>query len=136
MCYLMTIAIGAGSESLLDTFREAGFDVEQPRNVSLMDALGPDRSPFEITVGGCSCSIFTSPRSRTERPLRESFTAAVATAAERGGSVTLFVHWYSGDTATEQLRPRTGPSMSTQKYVTSARKLPKDTLVTVLGANA
>ena len=109
MCYFITIGVPARHRQLVEALQKGRFRVDRSSNPSVARLFPPDDALFTLTRGGCSCDLYTEPRSTIAEDAfgrvdhRAKFCERIAGVVEAIGRVRLFVHMYSGDIDSENI---------------------------------
>ena len=110
MCDFISIALPPGASGAAKAWRRRGFALTEHTNPTLRRALPPRYTPYLLTTGACSCDLCVRhPQAEsTDRPddaiaLRDDAAAIVRELAPADAPSLLYVHFYSGDVATEKL---------------------------------
>jgi hypothetical protein len=110
MCDFVSIALPEAASNAAKAWRRRGFALTEHENPTLRRALPAGYTPYLLTTGACSCDLCVRhPRAEsTNRPddaiaLRDDAAAIVRELATADAPSLLYVHFYSGNVATEKL---------------------------------
>jgi len=103
MCYFLCIACSDPKEPVRSFFADP-FNLINANDTPIGKAVvggASGRQAFLVTHNGCSCDLVD--RKRPGKRLAEPFLKAISSACENSKSVSLLLHWFSGDIRTEAI---------------------------------
>ena len=110
MCDFISIGLPASASAAAKAWRRRGFALSEHANPTLRRALPDGYTPYLLTTGACSCDLCVRhpAAESTKRPddaivLRDDAAAVVRELAPANTPSFLYVHFYSGDVASEKL---------------------------------
>jgi hypothetical protein len=135
MCDFISIAVPEAARDAVGKWRRRGFALAEHSNPHLRQALPRGYTPYVLTTGHCSCDLCRKhPRATSTADavaLRDDASAIVRELAPS----FLYVHFYSGDIATEQLPITERVRRSLDSLGSAGEPLLRDTLIELVTQN-